>query len=271
VEPVVSPLGLAEGIPDGFQGVLVAASLNDVSGGQTVVRCCNTTDAPVSLDPGIVIAYLQAVSVNAIKNLQEIPVSMDCRAVQAEKSPVALVQVPVHLTQLYEEAVAACPTDEAALQIAELLTNYADVFSSGEGDIGRTNWVSHSITVKPGTEPVRHQPRRLGHEKELKVERQLDALQRQGLIEPGDGSWSSPVVLVRKKDGSWRFCVDYRKLNDVTIRDAYPLPRIDDTLDALSGSQYFSTLDMLSGYWRVQLDDDAQEKAAFVTRSGLWK
>jgi len=70
---------------------------------------------------------------------------------------------------------------------------------------------------------------------------------------------------------SWRFCVDYRKLNSVTIQDAYPLPRIDESLDALASSKYFSALDLLSGYWQVPLSPDAQEKAAFITRDGLWK
>ena len=73
-------------------------------------------------------------------------------------------------------------------------------------------------------------------------------------------------MLVRKKDNSWRFCVDYRKLNAITQQDAYPLPRIDESLDALSGSKYFSTLDLISGYWQVPLDKDAQEKCAFSTR-----
>jgi len=78
------------------------------------------------------------------------------------------------------------------------------------------------------------------------------------------------VVLVTKTDGRWRFCVDYRKLSDVTIQDAYPLPRIDESLDALAGSKYFSTLELLSGYWQVPLSPDAQDKAAFIIRNGLW-
>lgn len=91
------------------------------------------------------------------------------------------------------------------------------------------------------------------------------------MVEPADSAWSSPVVLVRKKDGKWRLCVDYRKLNAVTRRDAYPLPRIDDSLDALAGSLFFSTLDLLSRYWQVPMDQEAQDKAAFVTRGGLWR
>ncbi len=111
----------------------------------------------------------------------------------------------------------------------------------------------------------------LGHEIEAEVDRQVEKLLQQGFIEPTNTAWSSPVVLVKKKDGSWRFCIDYRRLNAVTIQDAYPLPRIDDSLDALSGAKLFSTLDLVSGYWQVPLDTDAQAKSAFVTRNGLWK
>ena len=78
-------------------------------------------------------------------------------------------------------------------------------------------------------------------------------------------------VLVRKKDGTKRLCIDYRQLNEVTIKDAYPIPRIDETIDALGKAKWFSTLDLSSGYWQVALDDDAQEKSTFVVRNGLYK
>ena len=92
-----------------------------------------------------------------------------------------------------------------------------------------------------------------------------------GQIEPSDSPWSAPVVLVTKKDGGTRFCVDYRQLILATVKDTYPLPRIDDTLDMLAGKQWFSTLDLASGYWQVSLSPDARCKTAFATHSGLFQ
>ena len=94
---------------------------------------------------------------------------------------------------------------------------------------------------------------------------------KSGIISPSSGPWASPIVLVKKKDGSTRFCVDYRKLNDVTLKDAYPLPRIDDSLDALEGSTWFSSLDLASGYWQVEMSPSDKEKTAFTTGSGLYE
>jgi hypothetical protein len=174
------------------------------------------------------------------------------------------------MRDLLDKVLEICQTPDQRSRVADLLVKYTDVFSRGESDVGRTDLVSQSIPVQPDTVPIRQPPRRLGAEKDREVEGQVTELVRQGMVEPGGGAWSSPVVLVRKKDQSWRLCVDYRRLNAVTKKDAYPLPRIDDSLDALTGSVLFSTLDLLSGYWQVPLDKDAQDKAAFVTRGGLW-
>lgn len=91
------------------------------------------------------------------------------------------------------------------------------------------------------------------------------------VIEESHSPWSAPVVLVRKKDGTHRFCVDYRRLNDVTIKDSHPLPRVDDTLDRLSGARVFSTIDLTAGYWQIPLNPNDKEKTAFSTGTGLYQ
>ena len=96
-------------------------------------------------------------------------------------------------------------------------------------------------------------------------------MEEQGIVEPLCSPWCAPVVLVRKKDGSTRFCVDYRKLNDVTRKDSFPLPRVDVTLDALNGAKWFSTLDLKSGYWKIELDSADKEKTAFSFGQRLWQ
>lgn len=93
----------------------------------------------------------------------------------------------------------------------------------------------------------------------------------QGIIQPSSSPWASPVVLVPKKDGSLRFCIDYRRLNTITRKDVYPLPRVDDLLVALGEAQYFTSLDLASGYWQIGLSEDARQKSTFVTYNGLFE
>ena len=91
------------------------------------------------------------------------------------------------------------------------------------------------------------------------------------VIKTSNSPWTSPIVFVQKKDGTTRFCVDYRKVNAVTRKDAYPLPRVDDTLNTLAGSKWFSTLDLISGYWQVEMSPEHREKTAFCTTEGLFE
>lgn len=96
-------------------------------------------------------------------------------------------------------------------------------------------------------------------------------MRKAGVIEPAQSEWASPVVLVTKKDASPRFCVDYRKLNDLTIGDSYPIPRMDDCIDSLGNARVFTTLDCNSGYWQIPVAPEDKDKKAFVTHTGSWQ
>ena len=151
-------------------------------------------------------------------------------------------------------------------ELLALLHDYSDLFVTDNGTLGRTSIVKHAINTEgyPIRQSVRQQPRALQDAIDSEVQQML----QNGVIQPSFSPWSSPVVMVKKKDGSWRFCVDYRKLNSLTHRDAYPLPRIDSTLDTLAGSQLFTTLDLASGYWQVEMEPADKQKTAFSTTKG---
>ena len=155
-------------------------------------------------------------------------------------------------------------------QFAGVLLRYTDLFPTpGSTLTSHTDVVEHEIDTGDGW--ICCAPRRMSPQKMKKEDECVAEMLTGGQIEPRDSPWSSPVLLVMKKDGGTRFCVDYRRLNDATVKDAYPLPRIDDTLDILAGKQWFSTLDLASGYWQVSLSWEARVKTAFATHSGLFQ
>ena len=178
--------------------------------------------------------------------------------------------LPEHLKDLLDRA--SDDLDELQRgQMAERLLEFVDLFPvPGSTLTGHTDAVEHNIDTGD-SRPIRCAPRRMSPQKIKQEETCVEELLTGGQIEPSDNPWSAPVVLVTKKDDGTRFCVDYRHLNLATIKDAYPLPRIDDTLDMLAGKQWFSTLDLASGYWQVSLSPDARCKTAFATHSGLFQ
>ena len=188
------------------------------------------------------------------------------------------LQLPMNMTTVLpdylEDIVKGSHTslgDTGRQSLCDLLHRYAHVFPApGEPVTGRSKSVQHQIETNEGR-PVRCGPRRLAP---AGLRREQDCVKEMltgGQIEPSDSPWASPVVLVTKKDGSTRFCVDYRRLNSLTVKDAYPLPRIDDSLRLLGNQQWFSTMDLASGYWQVAMSPEAKRKAAFVTNEGLFQ
>ena len=148
-------------------------------------------------------------------------------------------------------------------QVKELLIKYKQIFSTGDTDLGRTNKVKHHI-ILTNSEPFREKYRGIPPQLYQEVKEHLRDMLKAKVIKESTSPFASPIVLVRKKDGKLRFCIDYRKLNSRTVRDALSLPRIDETLDSLVGAKFFSCLDLKSGYWQVQQAEEDQEKTAFT-------
>jgi hypothetical protein len=189
-------------------------------------------------------------------------------AARSYKRPQKKATVPLHLQKLVDESDLARAHHRE--QLTNLLLEYEDVMAGPDQPLGRTSTITHHIDTGDHR-PIKQSPRRPPISMESAEEIEVDKMLQQGVVKPSESPWASPVVLVKKKDGSIRFCVDYRKLNDVTRKDAYPLPRIDDSLDCLSGATWFCTLDLLSGYWQVPVAEKDMEKTAFVTKSGLYE
>ena len=185
------------------------------------------------------------------------------RCVQSEYE-----RVPEHLRSVLPPPEAL--TYEQACQAADFLISYQDCFVGPDGKVGWTDLARHVIDTGDAR-PVRQPPRRTGFAGRDFVESTVNELLASGKIRPSDSPWASPVVLVKKKDGAMRLCIDYRRLNDLTCKDAYPLPKVDEALDQMAGAQWFSTLDLASGYWQVAMHPDSVEKTAFCTHTGLYE
>lgn len=154
--------------------------------------------------------------------------------------------------------------------LLRLLDKFRPAFDSHSTSLGRTTTVCHRIDTGAHS-PLRQRPYRVSSTERRVIDEQVGDMLKRGVIEPSDSPWASPVVLVKKKDGSIRFCVDYRRLNKITRKDVYPLPRIDDALDCLQGAEFFSSLDLRSGYWQVPMAADDKPKTAFITPDGLYE
>ena len=154
-------------------------------------------------------------------------------------------------------------TDEDILRAKKLVKKFHMIFSKNDLDMGKTDKVKYKIKV---TDPVpfKERYRRIPPSQYEAVRKHIQEMLDIGAIRPSDSPWCSAVVLVKKKNGELRFCIDLRKLNQRTVKDAYSLPRIDETLERLKGSCIFSSLDLKSGYWQVEIEEDCKQYTAFT-------
>ena len=152
-------------------------------------------------------------------------------------------------------------------QLQEVLTSFPQVLANTPG---RTNLVQHHISAGDAT-PIQQKPYRVPYAQRDLVKQELDRMLQANVIRPSTSPWASPIVLVPKKDGSVRFCVDYRKLNLVAKFDAYPMPRMEELIDTIGPAGVITTLDLAKGYWQIPMDEESKDKTAFTTPSGLYE
>ena len=225
-------MGLIEGM--GGDSVVISPGLNQVEGGKVWVDMSNYSDKEVVIKAGKRIAILTT-------------------GVTVVKEDEGDVERCVDTLRMSKDQTA---------QVRELVTRHSRVFSSGEHDVGFSDQVPHSIALTDNI-PIRLPHRRIPPNQWEEVKTYIEAHLSAGIIRPSTSPYSSPMVLVKKKDGSIRVCVDFRQLNAKTIRDAHPLPRIEKSLDCLSGAEYFSTLDLSHGFLQCALDKKDIQKTAF--------
>ena len=156
-------------------------------------------------------------------------------------------------------------------KLSVLLEKYSEVFVNGPDEpLGRTCAVEHSIDTRD-TQPIKQRPYRIPVHLHHVVDQQVEEMLARGLVRPSNSPWSSPSALAPQKDGDYRFCVDFRRLNAVTREDAYPMPRADEIFDKLGGARYFTTLDLASGYWQVSVNEEDIEKTAITVGSNHYE
>ena len=241
--------------------LLVAKSLVNMEQAQVPLRLLNPTTEPRTVYKNTTVAWCEPVEAPT-----EQPTVAACQL--GSGNPV-LSQVPEFLLELLDRSSEHLNSNQRE-DVAALLTEFADVFAASADDLGRTGVVKHRINTGNAS-PIKQAARRLPMHQKLEAEREVKKMLDRGVIEPSSSPWCSPIVLVKKKDGSTRFCVDFRRVNQVTSKDAFPLPRIQDALESLSGSRWFSTLDLQSGYWQVEMEEEDKPKTAFTTGSGLYQ
>ena len=179
----------------------------------------------------------------------------------------------VAYTATKSSSKAHCHTSLAnpALEEVPIVCEYPDVFPEELPGMPPDRDIEFVIELVPGTGPIAQKPYRMNPAELDELKKQLDDMLRKGLIRPSASPWGSPVIFVDKRDGTTRLCVDYRKLNDVTIKNKYPLPKIEDLFDQLNGARVFSKIDLRTGYHQLRVRDTDIPKTAFTTRYGLYE
>lgn len=262
---------LVEGLTDAIpRGLIVANTLSHTRGGTFLVKMANLTDEPVTLRPGTRVGTVQGVKAEVSHG--RVGVDVQCNRIHVTVNRINdpfPSHGPVTLTCPVDVSQSECSARERQ-QLEALVRANSDMFLQDDHDLGYTERVRHGMRLRDD-KPVASTFRRVPPTQLQEVKEHIQTLLAKNIIQPSQSPYAAPVVVVRKKNNEIRLCCDYRGINAKTIPDAYPLPRIDDSLDALGGAQLFSTLDLASGYYQVAMKEEDREKTAFITPFGLYE
>ena len=237
----------------------------------------NLTARPIHLARGRVIGRVAAA--NAVPEAQCLPDLLKKLGDEGKDKPEL---TKLSTQQRQELLLAALEKDggldrlkdwlpELARRAKALLLEFHHVFSLEPNEIGCTDATKHMIKLMKD-EPFKERFRRIAPPLVDEVCQHIQEMLDGGAIRPSQSPWCNAVVLVRKKDGSLRFCIDFRRLNAQTKKDAYPLPRLQETMESMVGTQHFSCMDLNSGFWQVQMDEESRQYTAFTVGSmGLYE
>ncbi len=243
-------------------GVVLLRTYTSAENGLVQGLVANVLDEEIFIPPNTLVGVPQNVEV--LRSAQCIELS------NTSSNEVTIRSVNVTAEVKKEDGRSYTFPETEDPKLNELLNKYRDIFASYEGDLGYTEVIKHQIPLlqdKPVAQPYRRLPP--SHYSAVKAH--LNDLLKKGIITTSTSPYAAPIVVVKKKSGEIRLCCDYRKLNNITRRDAFPLPRIDECLDALGGARFFSTLDLASGYHQVAMHPNDQHKTAFISPLGLYE
>ena len=233
------------------------------------VRALNVQHHACSVKAGTPVSDLEALDIiSPIQNMA-LSESPDSGPTSVATSAVLDQVVPAYVSQLVEAVEPSTP-ESAVLWLKRLILAHRHVFSESETDLGRTDVMKHRIDTG-NARPIRQQLRRYPPAHVEAISDHIDTMLAQDVIEPAASPWTSNIVLVRKKDGTYRCCIDYRRLNDVTIKDAYPLPRVDESLEAMSSASWFTTMDTRASYHQIKVLEADRDKTTFICPRGMFR
>ena len=256
---VVTPL-----VHQTVKDLMVVPTLGEVQFGTVPVRVANLGKDDVWLKPRTAVGVIDLADDVQAKE------AVVWRQVTSTEIQLDIETPPTH--QPLTTVNPGCPVDlsdvdcthQQKQQLTQLLSKHADAFAKDDDDVGHTATTHHSIKLTDDI-PINQPVRRIHPNQLAEVKSHIDKLLKRGVIQESSSPYASPIVLVRKKDQSLRLCVDYRKLNAKTIKDAFPLPRIDESFDALKDAQWFSIMDLVTGYNQVAMDPVDKPKTAFCS------